>query len=356
MYIETIEVYRLSQPLCEPYHLSYRSIHELDSVWVKVRLTNGSMGWGESTPLPGYSDSDIEAVWGVTNDLATDWVGRDASQVLAEPPRERDGFLFTAVWTALEEATGRIAQTSGKIPLVGLVQERSDESPVSALCRVRKHGYKVFKVKAGYLPVDKDKERLRVFQQNLRAGERIRIDANQSLSEHQAKALLAVCNAGKVELFEQPLPVGEWDACARLAQAAQVPIMLDESITDLEALDRTSRSGAAQIVKLKWMKQGGITYLREMVERARELGLLVVLGNGVAGWINNRHEAIFWLEKLQDMQLAGEMNGYLKLRDARVPLGFEDGCLSLAEIPIDQIAPAKYQPAAVRIYGMQRDQ
>jgi hypothetical protein len=126
--------------------------------------------------------------------------------------------------------------------------------------------------------------------------------------------------------------------------------MLDESITDLDSLDRTARSGAAHIVKLKWMKQGGMSYLCEMAEHARRLGLRIVLGNGVAGWIDNRHEAIFWLEQLQDMQLAGEMNGYLKIRDDSALLGFADGCLRLSSKQAEDIDPSRYQPSAMQIY------
>lgn len=350
MRIESINVYRLSLPLREPYHLSYRSIHELDSVWVKIELADGSIGWGESTPLPGYTESDLDAVWNITNNLASVWAGKEAGEILAIPPRGQDGFLFTAVWSALEEATGRIPRLAGSVPLVGLVQERAGESPEGALQRVRKFGYKVFKIKVGFLSAEEDVQRLCAFQQELRDGERIRVDANQSLSEARAAMLLASCISGKIELFEQPLPVDAWDECARLARHAPVPIMLDESITDLDSLDRAARSGAAHIVKLKWMKQGGLFFLREMVERARSLDLRIVLGNGVAGWIDNRHEAIFWLEQLQDMQLAGEMNGYLKIKDNSSLLGFADGCLSFPSGRIADIDLGCYLPSASRTY------
>jgi L-alanine-DL-glutamate epimerase-like enolase superfamily enzyme len=340
----------LSLPLCEPYHLSYRSIHGLDSVWVKIELANGGIGWGESTPLPGYTESDLNAVWTATNNLASDWVGKEAHALLAEQPRRLDGFLFTAVWTALEEATGAIPQLFGNVPLVGLVQEKEGESPKNALQRVRKLSYKVFKLKVGFLPLEEDILRLRTFQYELANDERIRVDANQSLTEAGAAMLLAGCIPGKIELFEQPLPVGAWDECARLARLAPVSIMLDESITDLDSLDRTAESGAANIVKLKWMKQGGMFFLREMVERARRLNLRIVLGNGVAGWIDNRHEAIFWLEHLQDMQLAGEMNGYLKIMGDSTLLGFANGCLSIPPTQATTIEPDSYHPSALQIY------
>jgi L-alanine-DL-glutamate epimerase-like enolase superfamily enzyme len=219
------------------------------------------------------------------------------------------------------------------------------------LQRVRKFGYKVFKLKVGFLPLEEDILRLRTFQYELANDERIRVDANQSLTEADAAMLLAGCIPGKIELFEQPLPVGAWDECTRLARFAPVPIMLDESITDLDSLDRTAESGAANIVKLKWMKQGGMFFLREMVERARRLGLRVVLGNGVAGWIDNRHEAIFWLEHLQDMQLAGEMNGYLKITGNATQLGFANGCLSIPPTQATAIEPDSYHPSALQIYS-----
>ena len=157
MRIGSIRVYRLSQPLCEPYHLSYRTISALDSVWVKLELTDGNMGWGESTPLPGYTESDLSAVWATTNNLARAWIGKDANSILVSPPCAQDGFLFTAIWTALEEATGGIPQLTGKVPLVGLVQERAGESPENALQRVRKLSYKAFKIKVGFLSSDEDR-------------------------------------------------------------------------------------------------------------------------------------------------------------------------------------------------------
>jgi L-alanine-DL-glutamate epimerase-like enolase superfamily enzyme len=351
MRIASIKLYRLSQPLSEPYHLSYRSIFDLDSLWAKVELENGRMGWGESTPLPGYSESDMDAVWTVTNNLAGQWIGKSAGEILGRPLREQDGFLFTALWTALEEATGSIPLLEGLVPLVGLVQERKGEPTLSAVQGVRKLGYKVFKVKVGYLSVDDDIKRLTLLQNELLHDELIRVDANQALSEVSAAKILEVCILGKIELFEQPLPIDDWAGCARLARISAVPIMLDESITDLDTLEKTAEIGAARIVKLKWMKQGGRSYLLAMVKRARELNLRVVLGNGVAGAVNNRQEALFWLDQLRDIQLAGEMNGYLKIKNRSALLGFENGCLSVASKPVAEINPEVYQVTETKFYS-----
>lgn len=353
MRIETIQTFRVLLPLREPYQLSYGSIEALASVWVRVQLEDGRTGWGESTPLPGYSSSDINSVWRVTTRMARSYVGKTASSILCSPPRGLDGFLFTAVWTALEEASGAIPRLGGHVPLAGIAQEKTNESPQAAVRRMRSLGYRVFKIKVGFSSLDRDLQRLLAFQEELEDEERLRIDANQALSEQQAAVLLRCCDPGKVELFEQPLPIGAWLESSRLARSTPIPIMLDEAITDRPSLEQAARTGAGTIVKLKWMKQGGMANLQAMADRARELGLRVVLGNGVAGWIDNRHEAIFWLAHLQTSGLAGEMNGHLKISGKLpfLPLRFRDGHLSLTADPLVDISPDAYLPVAMEAYA-----
>jgi L-Ala-D/L-Glu epimerase len=351
--VEKIQAFRLSLPLREPYRLSYGALQALESVWIRAQLDDGSIGWGESTPLEGYSDSNIEAVWHASNVMACSCIGKNVWSILHSPHQGSDGFHFSAVCTALEEASGAIPRLAGKVPLVGITQERANESPQCALRRVRGLGYRVFKVKVGFGPPENDLRRLTAFQNELRDGERIRIDANQSLSEEQATLLLSCCAPERIELFEQPLPADAWSACSRLALRTSVPIMLDEAITDLRSLEQAAQTGAARIVKLKLMKQGSLSYLRAMVDRAKELGLGIVLGNGVAGWIDNRHEAMFWLAELQESGLAGEMNGHLKIsaKPPWVSMPFADGCLDITTEPSLQFDMDSYPLVASQAYS-----
>ena len=352
MRIELLQTHRILLPLREPYHLSYRTIDALESVWVRAQLDNGAIGWGESTPLAGYSASDVDAVWAATNTLASACVGRKVSQVLSAPRPASDGFLYAALWTALEEASGLIPNMVGKVPLAGLTQEREGETPATALRRVRSAGFRVFKMKVGYNPLQQDIERVVAFQCELKHGERIRIDANQAFSEGEASLLLQYCALEKIELLEQPLPVSAWTECARIAQQSAVPIMLDESITDFGSLDKAAQTRACKIVKLKLMKQGGMTHLREMVDHARKLGLEVVLGNGVASWMDNRHEGIFWLKHLCGSGRAGEMNGYLKLHRGVFSgaVEFVKGCLNLKAMPLLAPNPEHYDATTSMSY------
>ena len=325
--IEKIELFHVDQPLTVPYHLSYGDVNDLSSLWVHIVLSDGGEGWGECTPLPGYSDSDLKAVTEYGQYLAKQWIGKIVDVCLNRRFPQIDGFLYSALYSALEEACGLISPIEGAIPLVALVQEAKGESIREVISAVRQQGYRVFKMKVGFQSVEEDRKRIEIYQGELQADELLRIDANQGLALDDAYHLVEVCSPEKVEVFEQPYKIEMWEESAKLQQQSAVPIMLDESITDLASVQKTIDLQAAGAVKLKLMKQGGFSRLKEMVQAADAAGLKVIFGNGVAGAVNNRHEAIFWLRELKQFGLAGELNGFIKVQN---PIGtdfirFESG-------------------------------
>jgi muconate cycloisomerase len=66
--------------------------------------------------------------------------------------------------------------------------------------------------------------------------------------------------------------------------------MADESILDHASLIDVIRAGAADIVKLKVMKQGGLINTRRMLETAAAAGLKCVIGHGFGLGINTMAE------------------------------------------------------------------
>lgn len=334
MIIRKIELFRVTFPLKKPYYLSYGPISILKSLLARVTINENRIGLGESTPLYGYSDFDIDDVVKIGRRLAKKWIGHNCQQILSNPPIGMDGFLFTALFTALEEAVGIIPPAHGAVPVVGLTQESTDEYPCPAIERVRAEGYQVFKIKVGFCGSDADKKRVQEYQNALLPGEKIRIDANQSLSTREAHSLVEICDPEKVEVFEQPYPVAWWKQTAVLRKISPVPIMLDESVTDIDSIRYAAESRAADVVKLKWMKQGGFSLLKQMTNEAQRLGLKVIIGNGVASSLNNRKEAVFWLSCLRDSGLAGEMNGFIKLKDSVRSnfIKFQNGCVIVSKV------------------------
>jgi L-alanine-DL-glutamate epimerase-like enolase superfamily enzyme len=154
-----------------------------------------------------------------------------------------------------------------------------------------------------------------IVRETIRAGEqhgiRFRYDANGALDKAGAKTILRWLDDATTEVLEQPLPVAAWQDMASLYESCPIPLMLDESI--LDAGHVFLAAGCADYIKLKLAKNGSPSRLLELIRQAREIGLKVILGNGVQGVIG------CWLEGqvqvLAGLDNPGEMNGFRKIQD-----------------------------------------
>ena len=107
---------------------------------------------------------------------------------------------------------------------------------------------------------------------------RLIADANEAWQPHETESLLAEAAAAGVELVEQPLPAGHDELLARIARP--VPVCADESVHDRASLDALAARYDAVNIKLD--KTGGLTEALLVAERARALGLKIMVGSMVA--------------------------------------------------------------------------
>jgi L-Ala-D/L-Glu epimerase len=101
------------------------------------------------------------------------------------------------------------------------------------------------------------------------------VDGNQGFDLASLNALLPALVSARVELIEQPFPMGKDD----WIDALRSPIALaaDESAQSLIDLPAVARRYA--VVNIKLDKCGGLTEALMMAEQARQLGLRVMVGN-----------------------------------------------------------------------------
>ncbi len=103
-----------------------------------------------------------------------------------------------------------------------------------------------------------------------------RVDANcgwtadETIENSQAMKLLGV------EFIEQPLPADRWEDMGRVFGASALPVIADESCVVPQDVDRCA--GAFHGVNIKLVKCGGMTPARRMIDRAKALGLKVMVG------------------------------------------------------------------------------
>ncbi len=329
---ERIDVHRLQVPLVTPYRLAFGPVEHFDTIVVEITDRDGRVGLGEATVLTGYTDETIEGAWGLARELAAQLVRDDtagAAQRVAACGR-RHPFTATAFGTALEMLAGSPLLEVGeptRVPLLGLLHAEDETAIAREFDALFAAGFRTIKVKVGF-DVERDARRVRAVQRVVAGRARIRLDANQGYSAEQGVAFVHALDPADIELFEQPCAAGDWDAHLTVAQAASVPMMLDESIYGLADIERAAALRAASYIKVKLMKLGTLVELTAAIERIGALGMRAVLGNGVACELGCWMEACVAARAIDN---AGEMNGFLKAREGLFtePLRFEDGAIVL---------------------------
>jgi L-alanine-DL-glutamate epimerase-like enolase superfamily enzyme len=328
MPVNQVAVYRVRQPLREPYHLAFGTFETFDTILTRVQV-DGRVGWGECTACPGYSTETPDEAWAFTTAHARTLLGLDPAAASAALLRhvEAAPFAVTGLVTAIEAALGALTPAAEvRFPLIGILSADALDALERSFWRQVEAGLTTVKLKVGF-DVERDLVRTR-FVQDLVAqapGVALRIDANQGYTLDQALRFVRGVRPDHVQLFEQPFPIDDWGSQVALAKQSPLPLELDESICTVEDAERAARLQCAQFVKFKLMKLGSAERLHAAIERARALGLRVVLGNGVAGEIGCAHEAL--IAARAGLDLAGEMNGFLKPRDRLLAsaVGFAQG-------------------------------
>jgi L-Ala-D/L-Glu epimerase len=132
-------------------------------------------------------------------------------------------------------------------------------------------GWPIYKIKLG---TPDDLAIVRELRRHTQAA--FRVDANCAWTASQALRLAPELKALGVEFIEQPLPREEWEGMRELFRRCPLPVMADESCLVEEDVPRCA--GHFHGINIKLTKAGGLTPARRMIQRARELGLKVMVG------------------------------------------------------------------------------
>lgn len=133
-------------------------------------------------------------------------------------------------------------------------------------------GFKLLKVKLGG-PYDKEMVEAIRSVSDLP----LTVDANQGwLDREEALDMIHWLNERNTLFIEQPMPRNQWDNNAWLTEKSPLPTVADEAVLTLDDVQRAK--GVYDGVNIKMVKCGGIREGFRIVERARSLGLKVMIG------------------------------------------------------------------------------
>ncbi len=251
---------------------------------VLVRLEDGGIeGLGEAAPNVRYGEdwqSVIAAIDAATPHLEagaarySEIIDRVAAAAPGAPAARaaidmalhdlagrREGI---PVWRLLGADPARMPVTSYSIGI---------DTPAVTQAKVRAAGsFAVLKVKAG---LGDDRARIEAIREV--TDRPLIVDANEGWKEPAAALEMIRWLAGMgVRLVEQPLPAADREGARWLRERSPLPIFADEAV--LSGPDLDALAGAYDGVNIKLQKAGGLRAARRMIERARTLGLQVMLG------------------------------------------------------------------------------
>jgi L-alanine-DL-glutamate epimerase-like enolase superfamily enzyme len=205
---------------------------------------------------------------------------------------------------ACVDLAARVARMPVHTYLGGAVKERllfnawigilTPDEAVKETMSWKQRGFRSAKIKVGG-NIEADRDRVKAVREAVGPDFHIRIDANAGYDADTSIQLAKMVAAFRLQLFEQPVPADDIAGMARVrreANAAGLPIMADESVLDHASLIRIIKMDAADIVKVKVMKQGGFLNTRRMIATAEAAGIRCVVGHGFGLGINTMAEVM----------------------------------------------------------------
>jgi L-Ala-D/L-Glu epimerase len=327
MKIKSIHVYKKNLALTRPYTIAFRTISDVEAVFVEVKLTNGVIGLGSANPAMEVVGEDAQMAFDRLQSVGIQqFVGRNIGEIFSMLHEVERLFphapgTLAAMDIALHDA---FCQYLG-VSVAGFYGQKVDKLPTSVTIGIKgvadtlaeaqeyfEKKFKVLKVKLGN-NFDEDIERLVTLRERFGKKMAIRVDANQGYSLDEVVKFFNITKKLNIELVEQPTLVGTEGGVQNLPANIRQRLAADESLTDLNAAFQLAAHKTFGIFNIKLMKCGGIAAAWEIanVAKAAEIDLF---------WGCN-DESIVGITAALHVAFAAQNTKYIDL----------DGSLDLAE-------------------------
>jgi L-Ala-D/L-Glu epimerase len=272
-----------------PFEAAHGTVSDRRLLLVSLQAADGQVGHGEAAALQSYDGISTEAVQGALEDCRPVLEGyRDAAPlddilarcseatVLPQALAGIDLALWDLAGRRTREPVWRLlgAATPPRVVVNWTIAAADRSGAAREAAQARADGFSTVKVKVA---IGDDPGRLAAVRAFAGAQMAIRIDANGAWSPEEAEPVLRVLEPVGIELCEEP--VSGLDAIRALREVSDIPLALDESAADPEAL----RSPAADLMCLKIARCGGISGTIETATRARAAGYEVYLASTLDG-------------------------------------------------------------------------
>jgi O-succinylbenzoate synthase len=291
MKLARFDLYRYSLPFSRPLSPGGITLFRREGLLLRLYGDDGSEGWGETAPLPGFSVEGQDEAASQLSRLAGSMIGREIREDRVDPygefggeldrvaPSVRFGFEL-AVWNLFAASSGRtlseVVAPSPRVvvPVNGLLAGSPAEVLVQAR-RMRDAGYRSIKLKVGTRTVAEDVALVRALGEELGEGISLRLDANRVWGYEEAAEFVRGTAGVRLEYVEEPL--ADPTRLPGLVQEFGMPVALDESLVGIEPEEVEETFAVAFVLKPTLL--GGISRTLRVAGRAPRLGVTPVISS-----------------------------------------------------------------------------
>lgn len=289
--IVAVDAHPFRAELSASFEIAGGAAESHEGVFVRVRLADGTMGYGEASPLPAFNQETARGSLAAIRRAGRAWLGADAGAwrarlvELEEALPRGAGAARAALGMALLDAWTRRAGLPLRA-LFGGAQTRlsSDvtvtilppEAAAAAARSILSLGVRKVKIKVGKDPAEDAARVAAVAAVDSRFV--LTLDANQGYGPRESLSLLRRLKSRgiRIALFEQPARARDWEGLARVARLGGVPVAADESVCGRADALGLARHGGVAVLNLKLMKMGLLeAWDCALIARAAGMGLMI---------------------------------------------------------------------------------
>lgn len=292
MIIKSIKYFKYYIPLKQPIITSTLTINERSGFIIRVEDSDGNVNYGEAAPLEGFSNETLQSVELELKNISNDSKGFAVifDPVTLDYKFENLSLQSPSLLLAFEQALLFLMLGSRNLSLENFgVKSFSEisfngfisiDSEYKTLIQVEKlilNGFDTIKLKIGRKDFLDDFKIIKSINDQFGSKLKLRLDANGKWNKSEAISNLNLLKNINIEYVEQPC--AKLNDLSSIVKISPVEIAVDESIKNIEQLQKLVDEKIFKYIVIKPMLLGNLFGLIKIISRATKSGQNIILSS-----------------------------------------------------------------------------
>jgi L-alanine-DL-glutamate epimerase-like enolase superfamily enzyme len=294
MHITEIQLAKLSIPLIRPFITAVRRTDSVNDVVVKIKASNGAIGYGSAASTPAITGDTTESIIkAIQAALGPPLIGRHITELNQLLQINAEALVGnTSAKAAIDMALHDLLAHYCGVPLYQLlggnknfisscitVSVKNSTEMAQEAYELVQQGHKILKIKLGLDP-EEDIQRVSAIRQRVGQDIHLVVDANQGWAYSDALFVLSEFKRLQLDIpmVEQPVPAQELGSLKQICEQAQCTIIADESCFSPQDALQMAMHRSCDGINIKLMKAGGLGPAQTIYHIAKTAQMKLMVG------------------------------------------------------------------------------